>query len=126
MLDDRNLTEMPELEPFATWKRDDNVTGWTALLGDKAGSSDPKAVSEYASPARAENLAGLPPTYIDCGQLDIFIDEDTEYARRLIKARVPVEFHVYPGMPHAFQAYAPDAAYSKLAIENELRAIRLA
>lgn len=123
MLDDRNLTPLPNIEELATWKVDDNITGWKALLGDKAGSSDHKAVSEYAAPARAENLAGLPPTYIDCGQLDIFIYEDTKYASRLIEAKVPTEFHVYPGMPHAYMAYAPNATYSKLHEQNVRSAI---
>lgn len=100
-------------------------TGWGALLGPNAGSSDPEAVSEYAAPARAKNLEGLPPTYIDCGQLDIFIFEDMAYANRLAEARVPVEFHTYPGQPHAFMLYAPEATYSRLANENVERAIAM-
>lgn len=125
MLDDRNNKPL-DIDELATWKVNDNITGWGALLGDKAGSSDPKAVSYYAAPARAENLAGLPPTYIDCGQLDIFIYEDTLYASRLINARVPTEFHTYPGMPHAFQGMAPGTTFSKVAEENLLRAIQMA
>lgn len=125
MLDDRNNEPLAGIEEFATWKVDDNVTGWGALLGDKAGSSDPKAVSEYAAPARAEDLSGLPSTYIDCGQLDIFILEDTKFAQRLIEARVPTEFHTYPGMPHAYMAYAPNARYSKMHAQNVMNAIEM-
>ena len=36
------------------------------------------------------------------GTLDIFCDEDLEYAKRLNHAGVPVELHVYPGSPHGF------------------------
>ena len=45
----------------------------------------------YAAPARAEDLAGLPPTFISTGSLDLFLEEDLEYARRLLRAGVPVD-----------------------------------
>ena len=59
-------------------------------------------MSPYAAAARAEDLTGLPPTYMICGALDLFLEEDMEYCRRLIRAGVATEFHVYPGAPHAF------------------------
>ena len=37
MLDDRPSPPDPALLPFLTWTYDDNLTGWGALLGDKAG-----------------------------------------------------------------------------------------
>ncbi|KAM3423477.1 hypothetical protein BST61_g905 [Cercospora zeina] len=49
MLDDRNITPLAGIEELATWKVDDNITGWRALLGDKAGLTDPKAVSDWTS-----------------------------------------------------------------------------
>jgi acetyl esterase/lipase len=100
MLDDRNLEADTALEPFVTWSWDDNWTGWNALLEGKAGSSD---VPAYAAPARAENLAGLPPTYVDVGTLDIFAEESERYVSRLREAGVPVEWHLYPGVPHVFE-----------------------
>jgi acetyl esterase/lipase len=78
------------------------------LLGQEPGGP---GVSPYASPARAETLAGLPPTYLDVGTLDLFFEEDLEYARRLVRAGVPVELHVYPGAFHGYQqAPSSDAA----------------
>ena len=88
MLDDRIHPPDPELLPFLTWTYDDNVTGWTALLGDSAGTD---TVPPYAAPARARDLAGLPDTYLDVGDLDIFRDEDITYAQRLADAGVPAE-----------------------------------
>ena len=44
-----------------------------------------------------------PPTYIATGALDLFLDEDLDYARRLIDAGVHCELHVYPGAIHAFE-----------------------
>jgi acetyl esterase/lipase len=122
MLDDRPGAVDPQLLPFLTWTYDDNVTGWGALLGDSAGTD---AVSGYAAPARAEDLSGLPATYIDVGDLDIFRDEDIVYARRLADAGVPTELHVYPGCPHAFEALAHDAEVSKRVIADRVRRLRL-
>jgi triacylglycerol lipase len=58
----------------------------------------------WFSPSLAEDLSGLPPTWIGTGSLDLFLDEDLEYAVRLVKAGVPVELHSYPGAIHAFNA----------------------
>ncbi|KAE8370122.1 alpha/beta hydrolase fold-domain-containing protein [Aspergillus caelatus] len=82
------------------WTPEDNITGWTAYLGKDVGTD---RVEQYAAPARAESVEGLPPMYIDCGQLDIFAQEDTEYVLRFVKAGIPVEFHLYPGLPHGFE-----------------------
>jgi acetyl esterase/lipase len=121
MLDDRTHTPDPHLLPFLTWTYDDNVTGWAALLGDSAGTD---AVSPYAAPARATDMYGLPDTYIDVGDLDIFRDEDIAYARRLSDARVPTELHLHPGCPHAFEALARGADISQRAIGDRVRRLR--
>ena len=109
MLDDRTATPDPQIAPFAVWTWDDNRTGWQALLGDAAGGPETPA---HAAPARVADPAGLPPAYIEVGQLDIFRDEDLTYALRLGQAGVPVEFHLHPGVPHEFDfiAFATDAA----------------
>lgn len=101
MLDDRTTVPDPELAPFAVaaWSYDDNHTGWHALLGDAIGSD---AVPYAAAPARAEDVSGLPPTYIDTGDLDIFCEESIEYASRIRATGTNVELHVHPGCPHGF------------------------
>ncbi|WP_179470494.1 alpha/beta hydrolase [Mycolicibacterium vinylchloridicum] len=122
MLDDRTTVEDPHLAPeLLTWNYEDNITGWGALLGDRAGVD---GVSIYAAPARAQDLAGLPPTYIDVGDLDIFRDEDIAYAARLSAAGVPTELHVHPGCPHAFEALAPTAAVSARVVADRIRRLR--
>jgi acetyl esterase/lipase len=121
MLDDRPSTPDPQVQPFLTWTYDDNVTGWGALLGENAGGD---RVSPYAAPARADDLTGLPDTYIDVGDLDVFRNEDIVYARRLADAGVPTELHVYPGCPHAFEALAREAAVSRRAISDRVRRLR--
>ncbi|HTI73688.1 MAG TPA: alpha/beta hydrolase [Mycobacterium sp.] len=121
MLDDRPQTPDPQLLPFLTWTYDDNVTGWGALLGESAGTD---TASPYAAPARATDLAGLPATYLDVGDLDIFRDEDIGYARRLSDAGVPTELHLHPGCPHAFEVLARTADVSQRAIGDRLRRLR--
>jgi acetyl esterase/lipase len=111
MLDDRTAVAA-DPHPFTgefTWTPANNVFGWTALLGRAPGG---EGVSPYASPARAESVAGLPPTYIGTGALDLFLEEDMEYARRLMRAGVPTELHVYPGAYHGFSR-AADARVTK-------------
>ncbi len=112
MIDDRTCTGAahPVAGEFI-WNRGSNHFGWSSLLGQEPGGAD---VSPYAAAARAADLAGLPPTYIMTGALDLFVDEDLDYARRLIAAGVPTEVQVYPGAFHGFDA-SPDAAVAKRA-----------
>jgi acetyl esterase/lipase len=121
MLDDRNTTPDPALAPFTTWTYDANYTGWQALLGDKLGAKD---VSPISAPARTTDFTGLAAAFIDVGELDIFRDEDMEYARQLANAGVSVELHVHPGAPHAFERLAPDADVSRRAWQDRLRVLR--
>jgi acetyl esterase/lipase len=121
MLDDRPSPSEQALLPFLTWTYDDDVTGWGALLGERAGGDD---VSPYAAPARATDLAGLPDTYLDVGDLDIFRAEDIAYAGKLSDAGVPTELHVHPGCRHSFDALAPHAAVSVRALNDRIRRLR--
>ena len=118
MLDDREITpSSTELDGDAPWDRNANRVGWTALLGERRGAPD---VPIYAAPARAGDLTGLPPTFIDVGDVETFRDEDIDYAARLSRAGVPVELHVWPGGVHGFTNSAPDAAISRRAIRARL------
>lgn len=118
MLDDRTVVRDENLAPFLTWTYEDNITGWQALLGDAHGSDD---VPHYAAPARATDLSGLPPTYVDVGELDIFRDEDVDYARRIASTGTPVELHLHPAVPHAYEVFAPTAEVSRRTRADRLR-----
>lgn len=121
MLDDRSPMPDSELAQLLTWTHNDNRTGWAALLGETVGGV---GVAPYAAPARAIDLAGLPPAYLDVGDLDIFRDEDIAYASRLMAAGVPTELHVHPGCPHAFEWLAPRADVSQRVIADRIRRLR--
>ncbi|MBU6266809.1 MAG: alpha/beta hydrolase [Sphingomonadales bacterium] len=100
MLDDRTCTADPH--PYAgefVWPPENNAFGWTALLGHAPGA---ELVLAYAAPGRSDELEELPPTFISTGALDLFVDEDIDYAQRLIRAGVPTELHVWPGAFHGF------------------------
>jgi acetyl esterase/lipase len=120
MLDDRTPARDPTLAE-ATFTVDDNAMGWQALLGDTVGTTD---VSPYAAPARATDVSGLPPLYLDVGQVDILCAQDVTWALRLSAAGVPVELHVHTGANHAFDIYAPDAAVTQRAMADRVRVLQ--
>ena len=91
------------------WTRTSNRFGWRALQGDYKADDDRRG---WFSPSLAEDLSNLPPAYIATGSLDLFFDENLDYARRLVAAGVPVDLHSYAGAIHAFNA-VPDAALSQ-------------
>lgn len=125
MLDDRTCV-VAEPNPIAgefIWTPHNNRFGWASLLGREPGAPD---VSPYAAPARAKDLSGLPPAYIACPTLDLFIDEDVSYAQRLMRAGVPVELHVYAGGFHGFDIFGGDAPLSVRARADSMAALQRA
>lgn len=123
MIDDRTCIAA-EPNPVAgefIWTPHNNRFGWSALLGGTPGGRD---VSPYAAAARATDLTGLPPAFIACPTLDLFIDEDIAYATRLARAGVPVELHVYPGGFHGFDIFGGDAPCSVRARRDSREALR--
>lgn len=114
MLDERNTTaSAQQFSGLGLWDRESNDTGWNALLGDRRHTD---AVSQYASPALATDLTGLPPAFIDTTSLEVFRDEDVEYALRLWAAGVDAELHVWAGGFHGFDITFPDAVLSRRAV----------
>ena len=107
MLDHRNETP----SSFGTsdtrvWNREANIIAWEAYLNNI------EPIPSYASPSITDDLSGLPPTYINGGTLDIFVDEDIDYAARLSQAGVPVELHVYPGAFHGSNGFVAESSLS--------------
>lgn len=108
MVDDRRHTTTSGWD-VPIWNPAANEFGWRSYLGDLFGADD---VPAYAAPARAADLSGLPPSYVMVGALDLFCDEDLDYAQRLNHAGVDVELHLYPGAPHGFDGLLAAAAVS--------------
>jgi len=125
MLDDRTGSTSAVPPPIGQigWTAEGNRYGWTSLLGTPAGSA---SVSYGSVPARVDNLRGLPPAFIGVGAIDLFVDEDIEYAKRLIDAAVPTELLVVPGAYHAFDLMVPDARVSRYFRESITAALERA
>jgi acetyl esterase/lipase len=133
MLDDRTAarTELDAVK-HRLWNNRANRAGWTAYLGHEPGRETPAGVldtgargnadtsraaanagvAEYAVGARRTDLAGLPPAWIGVGEVDLFHDEDRDYAERLDAAGIPCEFAAVAGAPHGFIGTAPKASAS--------------
>ncbi len=88
---------MREFVDSPIWDRTSCERMWEHYL-----PSDPRAALPYAAPNRAEDLSGLPPAYVSACELDPLRDEAIQYALRLQEAGSPVELHLYPKVPHAF------------------------
>ncbi|AGL16074.1 alpha/beta hydrolase [Actinoplanes sp. N902-109] len=107
MIDDRNETDSSyEICDIGVWDRSANTEAWAWYLNGKP-------ADQYAAPARAVDVKGLPPTFIDVGTVDLFRDEDIAFAQRLMAAGVPVELHVHPGSYHGAEIFAGGTALAE-------------
>lgn len=112
MLDDRTgstRTAAPTVGKIG-WNAEMNRVAWTYYLGVPAGS---ERIPEGAVPARISDLSGLAPAFIGVGDLDLFVEESVDYARRLIAAGVETELVTAPGAFHSFDTSSPTAAVSR-------------
>ena len=103
------------------WTANANRSGWTALRG---GQTIRPEQMPYYSPALAPNLKGLPPVFMIVGDLDLFVNEDADYANRLIQAGVPTELHILPGLYHIFEAANPEGAQTKNYLQWRTEAVK--
>jgi acetyl esterase/lipase len=123
VLDDRLEThsarEFTDVPDFA---RPEAEVMWRWYLGGQAAQNTP-TTSPYAAPARAQDLSGLPATYILCAGVDPLRDEGLNYAHRLTEAGVAVELHLVPSIPHGF-ASVPSAEVSKRLLNEQVDVLR--
>ena len=99
MLDDRTGDDENPGDPLVgefVWTREFNQYAWSSYLAD-AKREAPQA------PGRLEDFKGLPSTWMFTASLDLFRDENIDYAQRLMSAGVSCDLVVYPGACHAFQ-----------------------
>lgn len=98
MLDDRTvLRAADDGREGLIWTTASNAYAWTAYLGHAPSWDDERP---YAAPGRREDLSGLPPAWIGVGDVDLFHQEDLDYAARMVAAGIPCELHVEHGMYH--------------------------
>jgi len=121
MLDDR--TALRRDAQALVWSNRSNEFGWSCYLGHPLADGEQRP---HAVPARTEDLSALPPAWIGVGDIDLFHDEDVEYARRLTAAGVQCELHVVPGMYHAAEQFAPGAPSMQDFVGRMVDAVRAA
>ncbi|GAA3885860.1 alpha/beta hydrolase [Leifsonia kafniensis] len=121
MLDDRTIRPDKWLEPYIGWNYGDNAAAWSAVLS--ARGQDQQNM-RYAVPAREAHLEGLPRTYLDVGELDIFRREVLEYATRLTDAGVSTELHLHPSVPHGYDLAAPQIELTRRTLADRIRMLR--
>jgi acetyl esterase/lipase/alkylation response protein AidB-like acyl-CoA dehydrogenase len=123
-VNDRNVAQVSEgVAENLFWSRENTLLSWRAYLANGQGRAD---VPIYAAPARARDLAGLPPAYIAIGGIDMFLADNLDYAERLTAAGVSTELHVYPGAFHAFDAFAPMARVAQQFVNDRNAALQRA
>ena len=112
MLDDRTGSTRPAAENVGEfiWTPENNIFGWSSYLGCAAGEVD---VPKGSVPARQKDVFGLPPTLIATGSLDLFVQENLEYAKQLKEQGVAVETKLFDGAYHGFNVIMPDAEISR-------------
>jgi acetyl esterase/lipase len=71
----------------------------------------------YLSPLFGDFAKGFPPTFLQTGTRDLFLSNTVRMHRALRRAGVPVELHVFEGMPHGGFMGAPE----DLDLEAEVR-----
>lgn len=67
-------------------------------------------VSLYGSPARAIDLSGLPPTFVDVGSAKLFRDELAAYASNIWRCGGEADLHVFAGGFHDYSGFVPNAS----------------
>ena len=123
-LDDRPTTpSASRADDMPVLSRRTGELVWQHYLGAGYNGPDDTAVSPYAAPARADDLAGIPPTYIAAMELDPVRDQNIHYAFRLLEAGVSVELHSHPGTFHGSAEFAPQAASSVRILRGMLDAL---
>lgn len=120
MLDDRTTDGGLDPGVLRLWNQRSNRFGWEAYLGDLTGEDVPAT----AAPARADDLAGLPATWIGVGTNDLFHDEDVAWAQRLDAAGVPCDLLVVDGAYHGFDGIEARAAVSRDFLRARIAALR--
>ncbi|MGO8948431.1 MAG: alpha/beta hydrolase [Ktedonobacterales bacterium] len=111
MLDDRTAArgELDSVNHFV-WNNRLNRFGWRSYLGVEPGAN---SVPAYAVPSRREDLHGLPSAWIGVGDIELFYNEDCDYAQRLRAAGVEVTLDIVAGAPHGFEAWASNTALAR-------------
>ncbi|RDW81315.1 uncharacterized protein DSM5745_04872 [Aspergillus mulundensis] len=120
MLDDRNDTvSARQFERGVAWSGAMHREAWDYVLG-RGGET---TVSELMAPARATDLSGLPPAFIDVGECEVFRDEAVAYASRIWQSGGTAELHVWPGSYHGMFLVEPQVPVARAVVDAQRKYI---
>lgn len=85
--------------PNAAWSAHANRQMWQLYF-----SKGDCGMRKYAVPMEYENLADMPPAYVEPQEIDILRDEAVAYAEKLKSAGVPVQINLIKASYHGFDA----------------------
>lgn len=120
MLDNLHDTESGRIAAYPIWSLETSLNAWAMYLDGRPGVH----ASPYASPSRANELSGLPPTYLCVGEVDLFRDENIAFMHKLIADGSPGEYEVYPGVYHGAEFQYPDANISRRMYTDMIEKLR--
>lgn len=116
MLDDRTAADRTrDADAHFVWNNRSNLVGWSSYLAGEQGAAE---LPPYAAAARRGDLSGLPPTWLYTSDIELFSDEDRDYARRLEEAGVDVTLDLVVGVPHGFEAWAADTELARALVSR--------
>jgi acetyl esterase/lipase len=122
MLDDCTAVLDKHVDKFYFgWNQKNNYFGWKAYLNTEPGGKD---IPTYAVASRRENLRGLPPAWICCGDLDMFYEEDKIYAQRLNNDGVKCSFESIQGAFHGFDSIPTNNEFVRQFRRRQIQVLR--
>lgn len=86
-------------------------------------AGDVALTDPYVSPVFGE-YHGFPPTLLQVGGEEVFLDDSLRVAAKLKKQGVPVVVDIWQGMPHVWQGFAAMMPEGRAAIEDVGRFVR--
>ncbi|WP_394525505.1 alpha/beta hydrolase [Paenarthrobacter nicotinovorans] len=110
------------------WNSTQTVAMWRYYLETSRNDIEPNgtpapkgtAVSAYASPWAAGNLAHLPPALLVTADIDPLRDEGIDYGRRMMQDGVAVDMHNYTGTFHVFDLASPTSRVSQRTLHDQI------
>jgi monoterpene epsilon-lactone hydrolase len=75
------------------------------------------ATNPLASPVYAD-LTGLPPLLVQVGDSEVLLDDSRRVAETARRCGVDVRLEIWPGVPHAWQVFAPILPEARAALSD--------
>ena len=122
MIDNLHDKASGRISDHPVWCLSDSLAAWDMYLDGTPGLN----ASPYAAPSRAHDLSGLPPAFLSVGDVDLFLDENVDYASRMKKSGGTCGIQTYPGVFHAAEVAGFDTLVGRRMIDDYVAALQAA